>query len=93
MDAKRVESAIEHLMDAAMSYNRSRGPEIDAGDIAGNFLNDKEMDDGCQVKTRTFEEAGVLTIDALTQETIVNRGLVLSFPDGSEFQVTIVQSK
>ena len=31
----------------------------------------------------TFQEAGVLTM---------NRGLVVSLPDGEEFQVTIVES-
>lgn len=35
-------------------------------------------------RTRTFEEAGLLTTD---------KGLVLSFADGSEFQVTIVKVK
>ena len=33
---------------------------------------------------RTFEEAGVLTY---------NKGLVITTPDGSEFQLTIVQSR
>ena len=35
-------------------------------------------------RVRTFEEAGVMTC---------NRGLVISLPDGSEFQLTIVQSR
>ena len=35
-------------------------------------------------RVRTFEEAGVMTY---------NRGLVISLPDGSEFQLTIVQSR
>lgn len=33
---------------------------------------------------RTFEEAGVLTM---------NKGLVVRLPDGSEFQLTIVRSR
>ena len=33
---------------------------------------------------RTFEEAGVMTY---------NKGLVITLPDGSEYQVTIVQSR
>ena len=33
---------------------------------------------------RTFEQAGVMTY---------NKGLVISLPDGSEFQLTIVQSR
>ena len=33
---------------------------------------------------RTFEQAGVMTY---------NKGLVISLPDGTEFQLTIVQSR
>ncbi len=33
---------------------------------------------------RTFDEAGMMTY---------NRGVVITLPDGSEFQLTIVQSK
>lgn len=36
------------------------------------------------MRVRTFEEAGVLTYD---------KGLVISLPDGSEYQITIIQSK
>ena len=39
-----------------------------------------QLDD---VKIETFEDAGLLTN---------NTGLVLSFPDGTTFQLTIVQS-
>ena len=35
-------------------------------------------------RVRTFEDAGVMTY---------NKGLVISLPDGSEFQLTIVQSR
>ena len=35
-------------------------------------------------RVRTFEQAGVMTY---------NKGLVISLPDGSEFQLTIVQSR
>ena len=35
-------------------------------------------------RVRTFEDAGVMTY---------NKGLVISRPDGSEFQLTIVQSR
>ena len=38
--------------------------------------------ESCRV--RTFEDAGVLTY---------NRGVVIRLPDGSEFQVTIIQSR
>ena len=33
---------------------------------------------------RTFEQAGIMTY---------NKGLVISLPDGTEFQLTIVQSR
>ncbi|MBQ8708816.1 MAG: hypothetical protein IJ523_12070 [Succinivibrionaceae bacterium] len=36
------------------------------------------------LRVRTFAEAGVLTY---------NKGLVLELPDGTEFQLTIVQSR
>lgn len=36
------------------------------------------------VQVRSFEECGVLTL---------NKGLVVQLEDGSEFQVTIVQSR
>ena len=36
------------------------------------------------LRVQTFEEAGVMTY---------NKGLVITLPDGSEFQVTIVQSR
>ena len=35
-------------------------------------------------RVRTFEDAGVMTY---------NKGLVISLPDGTEFQLTIVQSR
>ena len=35
-------------------------------------------------RVHTFEDAGVMTY---------NKGLVISLPDGSEFQLTIVQSR
>ena len=35
-------------------------------------------------RVRTFEDAGIMTY---------NKGLVISLPDGSEFQLTIVQSR
>ena len=36
------------------------------------------------LRVRTFAEAGVMTYD---------KGLVISTPDGSEFQLTIIQSR
>ena len=36
------------------------------------------------LRVRTFEDAGVMTY---------NKGLVITLPDGSEYQLTIVQSR
>lgn len=36
------------------------------------------------MRVRTFEEAGVMTYD---------KGLVISLPDGSEYQITIIRSR
>ena len=36
------------------------------------------------LQVRTFEQAGIMTY---------NKGLVISLPDGTEFQLTIVQSR
>jgi hypothetical protein len=38
----------------------------------------------CDADARSFEEAGVLTS---------NDGLVVRFPDGAEFQLTVVRSR
>jgi hypothetical protein len=51
----------------------------DEGDRDG--LPESDLDQ--QVSIRTFEEAGLLTNNA---------GLVVSYGDGDQFQVTIVQS-
>jgi transcriptional accessory protein Tex/SPT6 len=37
-----------------------------------------------EAEVRTFEQAGIMTY---------NKGLVISLPDGTEFQLTIVQSR
>ncbi len=37
-----------------------------------------------EAQVRTFEQAGIMTY---------NKGLVITLPDGSEFQLTIVQSR
>ena len=37
-----------------------------------------------EAEVRTFQQAGVMTY---------NKGLVISLPDGTEFQLTIVQSR
>ena len=54
--------------------------------LMGILMGDWSVEDtaleGCSV--RTFANAGVMTY---------NQGLVLRLPDGSEFQVTIVQSR
>ena len=43
-----------------------------------------QEEEGAKIKTRTYEDVGMLTTD---------RGLVVTLPDGSEFQITIVQSR
>ena len=54
--------------------------------LLGILLGDLSVEDtaleGCDV--RSFADAGVMTYD---------KGLVLRLPDGSEFQVTIIQSR
>ncbi|MBQ9290714.1 MAG: hypothetical protein IJ210_11440 [Clostridia bacterium] len=37
-----------------------------------------------EAEVRTFQQAGIMTY---------NKGLVISLPDGTEFQLTIVQSR
>ena len=64
-------------------------PEIDESIVQdalmGMLYGDWNVEDtaleGCTV--RSYEDAGVMTY---------NKGLVISLPDGSEFQLTIVQS-
>ena len=47
--------------------------------------DDYGTDINCEVlKVRTFADAGVMTY---------NKGLVITLPDGSEYQLTIVQSR
>jgi hypothetical protein len=43
-----------------------------------------QEEEGAKIKTRTYSDVGMLTTD---------RGLVVWLPDGSEFQITIVQSR
>ena len=43
-----------------------------------------QEEEGAKIKTRTYSDVGMLTTD---------RGLVVTLPDGSQFQVTIVQSR
>ena len=52
------------------------------GMLYGDWGVEDSALEGCQV--RTFEDAGVMTY---------NKGVVVSLPDGSEFQLTIVQSR
>lgn len=52
-------------------------------DLLAGYTDSSEID-WADVRVRTFEDAGVLTY---------NKGLVISLPDGSEFQLTIVQSR
>ena len=52
------------------------------GMLIGEWDVDNSLLQGCSA--RTYSEAGVLTY---------NKGLVITMPDGSEFQLTIVQSR
>ncbi|MEN6385967.1 MAG: hypothetical protein ABFD79_12330 [Phycisphaerales bacterium] len=54
--------------------------EADIQEIITDAISDQ---DGI-TRVRTFEEAGVLT---------TNNGLVIRTEDGSEFQITIIQSR
>lgn len=50
--------------------------------IEGNLSDDEILWENMRVST--FEEAGVMTYD---------KGLVIRLPDGTEYQLTIVQSR
>ena len=50
--------------------------------ITGEYDPEETIWENMRVKT--FEEAGVMTYD---------KGLVISLPDGSEYQITIIQSR
>ena len=52
------------------------------GMLIGEWDVDNSLLMGCSA--RTYSDAGVLTY---------NKGLVITMPDGSEFQLTIVQSR
>ena len=43
-----------------------------------------QEEEGAKIKTRTYSDVGMLTTD---------RGFVVTLPDGSQVQVTIVQSR
>lgn len=55
---------------------------IDNAEEAASLFGQKDMEGPPQ--TQTFDEAGIMTF---------NKGLVVTLPDGSEFQLTIVQSR
>lgn len=50
--------------------------------IEGNYNDDDILWENMQVST--FEESGVMTY---------NKGLVIRLPDGTEYQLTIIQSR
>ena len=49
-----------------------------------DYKSDEALDIEQVRRVQTFEEAGILTR---------NRGLVVTMTDGTEFQITVVQSK
>lgn len=51
-------------------------------DLLRTVLEGSEVDDFGVNRTRTFADAGLLTMD---------KGLVVRMQDGSEFEVTVVQ--
>lgn len=83
-------SEIEEEDEPMYEEDREDSSEIDEGIVQdalmGMLYGDWGVEDsaleGCRV--RTFEDAGVMTY---------NKGVVVSLPDGSEFQITIVQSR
>jgi len=62
----------------------SRSTPENLENILIDALEYYQEEEGTKIKTRTYSDVGMLTTD---------RGLVVSLPDGSQFQVTIVQSK
>jgi hypothetical protein len=52
--------------------------------MEGINMMEEEYEETSVSGLRTFDEAGILTLDA---------GIVINMDDGSEFQITIVQSK
>ena len=67
--AETIRQMLTELLDA------STCPESETADIAEQYRFDFQ---------RTFEEAGVMTMD---------EGLVIRDTDGNEFQITVVQSR
>ena len=54
--------------------------------LAALIRGEADDDEICweNMRVRTYEEAGVMTYD---------KGLVISLPDGTEYQITIIQSR
>ena len=78
MTANEIQTLLENLLDE-MS-RRSRDPQDDDDDWKDEFDPDGELAE-CDVTT--YEHGGYLTRDA---------GIVVRNADGSEFQITIVQT-
>ena len=90
IEETNASSEIEEEDEPMYEEDCKNNAEIDKGIVQdalmGMLYGDWGVEDsaleGCQV--RTFEDAGVMTY---------NKGVVVSLPDGSEFQLTIVQSR
>ena len=79
----------ERLVEAALALLLTEAPPYDLLLRAAEEANVEDLVDDEDTSTQvasalTFEDAGVLTS---------NRGVVLALTDGSEFQITIVQSR
>lgn len=77
MTDREVQDGLCEILDELQSAQRVEGDEIDE-------LGEMAMLLPPIRGVTTFEEQGVLTTD---------KGLIIRFQDGSEFQVTIVRSR
>jgi hypothetical protein len=72
----------EHDFQDTLQNLLNAAGDLDAGADVGDL--DAEVEDLAGCHATAYDEAGILTR---------NSGLVVRLPDGSEFQVTIVQSQ
>ena len=81
-ETMREEDCEEMEQEESSEIDEVNVQEALMGMLYGDWNVEDTALEGCRV--RTFEDAGVMTY---------NKGVVISLPDGSEFQVTIVQSR
>ena len=75
-----------HIDQAATELEEDNQIRFPDSTARAEFIEDCVSSEICweNLRVRTFAEEGVLTY---------NKGLVISLPDGTEFQLTIVQSR